>query len=91
VLIVNQYLVIIYFWFSGKTVKQIHKEKRSIFWDITDCSPMKINRALYASARNNPTFSRAAYITSCLIYTGLLIRLLFNPEDEDDVFLRNVS
>jgi hypothetical protein len=51
--------------------------KRSILWDTTPCSPLKINRRFGGTCR--------------LFHAGFLLGLFFDPEDEGDVFLRNVG
>jgi hypothetical protein len=48
--------------------------KSYIFWDITPCSPFKVNQ-------------RFCY----LLHAGFLLALLFDPEDGDGLFFRNVG
>jgi hypothetical protein len=61
--------------------------KNSISWDITQCSPLKINRRfggicpLQLQGRTSP----ACY----LFYGGFLLGLFLNPEGERDIFLLN--
>jgi hypothetical protein len=55
--------------------------KSSIFWDITPCSQLKVDRRFGASN------DFACY----LLYAGFLLGPLFNPEDIGDMFLRNVG
>jgi hypothetical protein len=50
--------------------------KSTIFWNITPCSPLKVNRR--------------ALLSTCF-YSGLLIGLFFDPENEDNIFLRNLG
>jgi hypothetical protein len=64
-----------------------------IFWDITPCSPLKVNRRfggtcrlhlqgrIISQARNQQESRSARY----------LLRLFFDPEDGGDMFLRNVG
>jgi hypothetical protein len=49
--------------------------KCHIFWDITPCSPLKVNKALLATC----------------FHAGFFFRLFFDPEDEGDMFLENVG
>jgi hypothetical protein len=51
------------------------KIEEYIFWDITPCSPLKVNRTLFA------TCFQAVF----------LLGLFFDPEDKGDMFLRNVG
>jgi hypothetical protein len=83
--------------------------KRSIFLDITPCSPLEFNLRFegicrlhllgrrISQARNqleagskqsNPLAESGV---CCLLYTGFLHGLLLDPEDEEDVFLRDVG
>jgi hypothetical protein len=52
--------------------------KSTIFWDITPCSPLKVNRRF------------EALFATCF-HTGLLLCLFFEPEDRGNIFLRNVG
>jgi hypothetical protein len=38
----------------------------------------------------NPKFSQAKWLACCLLHAGFLLRLLFNPQDEGNMFLPNV-
>jgi hypothetical protein len=59
--------------------------KSTVFWDITPCSPLKVNRrfggtySLYLEARLPTNF-----------HAGILLRL-FDPEDGGDILLRNIG
>jgi hypothetical protein len=55
--------------------------KSSIFWDITSCSPLKVNRRFGGRCRLLATCFHASY----------LLYLFFDPEDGSDIFLRNVG
>jgi hypothetical protein len=50
------------------------------------CSPVKLN---HVSEEHITSIFRAA--ACCLLHAGFLLGLLFNPEDEGDMFLRNVG
>jgi hypothetical protein len=49
--------------------------KSTIFWDMTPCSLLNVDRA---------------QIATCF-HAGFLLGLFFDPEDEGDMFLRNVG
>jgi hypothetical protein len=53
----------------------------SIFWDITPCSPFKVNR------RFGEIFSSGFH----LLYDGYLIGLFFDPEDRGNMFLQSLT
>jgi hypothetical protein len=65
----------------GITLSRELKIKSSIFWDITPCSPLKLNQRFGG--------------TCCLHLHGRRISqetsLFFDPNDGDDMFIRNVS
>jgi hypothetical protein len=50
--------------------------KSTLFWDITSCSPLKVNRRL---------------LRLPIFHAAILLGLFFDPEDESDMFLRNVG
>jgi hypothetical protein len=52
--------------------------KSSICWDITPCSPLKVNRRFGGSACN-------------LLHAAFLPDLFFDPEDGSDMHLRNLG
>jgi hypothetical protein len=57
----------------------------SVFWDITPCSPFKVNRSFGGTCRfhlQDQTISHHA---------DFLLGMLLDPEDGDDTFLRNVG
>jgi hypothetical protein len=56
--------------------------KNSIFWDITQYSPLKVNRCFGGESRG---------FACCLLQSGLLLGLFFDPEDIGAMFLRNVG
>jgi hypothetical protein len=55
--------------------------KGSIFWDITSCNPLKVNRR----------FGGTCAISCYLLHAGFLLEWFYNPEDGGDIFFRNIS
>jgi hypothetical protein len=53
--------------------------KRSIFWDITPCSPSKVNPRFRGTSRAN--------LPATYFHAGFLLGLFFDPEDGGDMFL----
>jgi hypothetical protein len=64
--------------------------KSSVFWDITPCSPLKVNRREeYVSS-----VFRAEELRETRNQRGkqsFLLGFYFDPENGDDMILRNVS
>jgi hypothetical protein len=68
--------------------------KSTVFWDITPCSPLRVNRRfggtyrLHLQGRKNKFRKKSresrCTLVSCWTY-------FFNPEDGGDMFLRNVG
>jgi hypothetical protein len=58
----------------------------SVLWDVRLCSPIKINRCFGGICRLRLQ-SSACY----MLYAGYLLGLLFNVEDIEEIFLRNVG
>jgi hypothetical protein len=58
--------------------------KSSVFWDITPCSLLKVNRRFGGTCRLH--LQPCAYY---LVHVDFLLGLCFNPEG--DIFLRNVG
>jgi hypothetical protein len=69
--------------------------KSTIFWYITLCSPLKVNRRFGGTYRlhHQGRIRRARYqsdqLANC-VHRGILFGL-FYPEDAGDMFLRNVG
>jgi hypothetical protein len=68
-----------------------------VFWDVTSCSPVKVNRHYGGTCRLYLQCQRVSQAKDqheagrlCLLPIGVLLRLLFDPVDGGDVFLRNV-
>jgi hypothetical protein len=74
--------------------------KSSIFWKITPCSPLKVNRRfggtrrLYlqgrriSRARNQ---SESRWQAELFFHAGFLLGLFYDPEDGGDMFFRKVG
>jgi hypothetical protein len=74
--------------------------KSIFFWDMTPCSALSGTRRLGATwgTTHRTTQRYSVYLVEkrpcnacCLHRAGLLHVLLFNPENEGDMFLRNIS
>jgi hypothetical protein len=63
-------------------------KKNSIFWDITPCSPLKVDRRVRGTRRLHLHCRR---ISRSCFHAGFLLDLCFDPEDGGDMFLRNVG
>jgi hypothetical protein len=61
----------------------------TIFWDITLCSPLKVNRRFGKKYRLHLRAEQAEQDTS--VKAGGTLLDLFYPEDGGDIFLRNVG
>jgi hypothetical protein len=59
--------------------------KNYIFWNITPCSPVKVNRRLRAAC---PSSSGSKSVPSKKAAWHFLLGLLFDPEDGSNMFLR---
>jgi hypothetical protein len=65
----------------------------TIFWDITACGPLRVNRRFGTAYRlhlHGRKISRAAVLATCF-HAGFLLDIFFDPEDGGDMFLRNVG
>jgi hypothetical protein len=65
--------------------------KITIFWDITPYSPLNVNRRFGGTYRlhlQGRKISQTLLVTC--FHAGFLPGLFFDPEDEGDMFLRNV-
>jgi hypothetical protein len=71
--------------------------KSTIFWDITQCSPLKVNRfrrnmsRLSSGSKNKPSKISVSSAACYLLHAGFLLGLFFEPEDGGDIFLRKVG
>jgi hypothetical protein len=69
--------------------------KNSIFWDITPCSLLKVNRlfgGIYRHHLQGRRISQARYnLLATWFHAGFLRRLFFDPEDDGNMFLRSVG
>jgi hypothetical protein len=76
--------------------------KSPIFWDITPCTLLKVNRRFGGTYRrhlrgqrvsqaNKQAGSKLASRACYLPHAGFLLGLLFDPEDGGDMFLQNVG
>jgi hypothetical protein len=71
--------------------------KSSIFWDITPCSPLKVNQYFEEKFRLHPQGRRISQAKAPGIKPGgkqssdFLLGLFFDSEDGGEMFLRNVS
>jgi hypothetical protein len=70
--------------YDGSEVLLLVTVKSSILWYTTPYCPVKFYRHFKGLCRKQI----AAY---CMLHAGLLLGLLFDPEDGGDMFLRNVS
>jgi hypothetical protein len=55
-------------------------KKSTIFWDITPCSPLKVNRHFGGT-----------YLLATCLHAGFLLSYFFDSEDGGDMFLQNVG
>jgi hypothetical protein len=60
----------------GFQVLRVVVMKSSTFWDITLCSPSRVNHCLRRT---------------CYLHAGCLLGLFFDPEDGADMILKNIS
>jgi hypothetical protein len=67
--------------------------KSSFFWDMTPCSPLKINRLFGGTYRvhfqNRRKTKQKTKVKK--VAAGFLPYLFFDHENGDDIFLRNVG
>jgi hypothetical protein len=67
-----------------------------IFWDVMKCSPVEIHDRFggtYCLPLQNRRVSqqRVGGFVCCLLLAGYVLGLLFDPEDGDSTFPRNVN
>jgi hypothetical protein len=58
------------------------KKSIIVFWDITPCSPLKVNRRFGGTYRLH--LQGRALLATCF-HAGFLLGIFFDPEDGDDV------
>jgi hypothetical protein len=61
----------------------------NVVWSVESHSSFRRNISSPSSGSKNKTSKKRAWATC--FHVGFLLRLPFYPEDEDDIFLRNVS
>jgi hypothetical protein len=75
---------------SFKTLTEL---KNTIFWDAIPCSPIEFHlclvRTYYIYFQNQRVCQARNQKEAAGKESGLLLGLLFNPEDEGSMFLRN--
>jgi hypothetical protein len=57
--------------------------KSNIFWDITPCGPLKVNRRFGGTYR--------LHLLATCFHAGFLLGLVVDPKYAGDMFLRNVG
>jgi hypothetical protein len=65
--------------------------KSSIFWNITPCNPIKVNRRSRRTYGLHLQGQKVNYARNHHEAGRFLLGLFFDPEDGDDLFLRNVG
>jgi hypothetical protein len=63
--------------------------KSSFFWDITPCSPLKVNWCFGGTCHLYLHGQRKASSACYLVHAGFVLGLFFNPEAGGDMFLWN--
>jgi hypothetical protein len=76
------------YFFVGFVVLTAVIMKSAIFWDITPCSPLKVNRRFRGTCRLHLQGRNRAVLAICF-HAGFLLGLFFGSEDKSDTFLRN--
>jgi hypothetical protein len=66
--------------------------KSTIFWDITPCSPLSVNRRFGGTHRFHLQGVKNKQVASLPAFSLFSFSAnFFDPEDGDDMFLRNVG
>jgi hypothetical protein len=70
--------------------------KSTIFWDITPCSPLKVKLRFGGTYRlhlhgRRISQARNQALLANSFHGGFFLGSFFDPEDEGDMFLRNVG
>jgi hypothetical protein len=76
------------FFFSNVSMSSSIFTKLSIFCDMRPCSPLKVNRRFRGTCPLDHSGRKAVLAT--YFNAVFLLGLLFDPEDGDDMFFRNV-
>jgi hypothetical protein len=65
--------------------------KSSIFWDTTPCSPFKVNRRFGKMSPPSSGLKNRRVLLDTCFHAGILLGLLFGPEDGGDIYLQNIG
>jgi hypothetical protein len=72
----------------GSEVLIVVAMKSSTFWNITPCSPVKVNQHFEGTIASTFTVQEhAKHKASCLHHVGFLAGLFFNSEDGGSMFV----
>jgi hypothetical protein len=75
-------------------VQQLQFIEEFIFWDITSCNPLKVNRRFGGTSRlhlRGRRISQARNQRESRWQPGFLLGLFSDPEDGGDMFLRKAG
>jgi hypothetical protein len=70
----------------GSEVPKAMGTKSPILWDITLCSPMKVNRDFQRTRRLHLQGLKIRWAACYLLHAGFLLGLFFNPVDGGNMF-----
>jgi hypothetical protein len=66
--------------------------KSSVFWDVTPCSPLKINQCSGGTSCLHLQCRRVSQSSACYLpHAGFLLGLFFSSEDGGYMFLQSVG
>jgi hypothetical protein len=91
--------IVIYIYLVRSEILTETVMKSSIFWDITPCSPLNVNRRFGGTCRFRLLGRRESQARISVksggkqhyFHAGFLLGLFLEPEDGRNMFLRNVS